>query len=135
MSITISAQDATTIRTAAYGAVTLLSFAAGSASPHRVATNGSLSLYSATGATGHVLAKKTRDLKFDHRNSAALADQVLPALTASVALLKAQDPAEAENFRATVLTAVEAATRGSKKGVTPPLAAMTGKITAALSAE
>jgi hypothetical protein len=132
MSISLTAQDHTTIRTAAFGAVTLMSFAA-VRSAHQVATDGTLALTSATGAVGHVLAGKKRDFKLDAKSSAALAEQVLPALTASVRLLEAQDPAEAANFRTTVTVAVEAAAR-AHKGESPVLDAMTGKITAALDA-
>jgi hypothetical protein len=53
MSVTLTDQDNLTLRTAAYGAVTLLSAAAGS--PHKVATEGSIARASATGLVGHVL--------------------------------------------------------------------------------
>jgi D-alanyl-D-alanine carboxypeptidase len=68
------------------------------------------------------------DVHFSHL--AELADQVLPSLTAAMRLL-AQDPAEADHFRSTVLIAVDAAAR-SRTG--PTAAAMLGKITAALRA-
>lgn len=132
MSTTITAQDATTIRTAAFGAVTLMSWAAGSASPHRVATNGSLSLYSATGPVGHVLAEKKRDIKLNQKSATDLADTVLPALAASVALLAEQGLAD--DFREAVLVAVDAAAQGAKHGMTPPLAAMKAKIVGAMGA-
>ncbi|WP_431933884.1 hypothetical protein [Nonomuraea jabiensis] len=50
MSLTLTDQDRTTLRTAAYGAV----------SPHKVATEGSIALATATGPIGHVLAAKTK---------------------------------------------------------------------------
>jgi hypothetical protein len=133
MSLTLSHQDKLTLRTAAYGAVTLLS-AAGAAggSPHRIATDGSIALASATGPVGHVLAEKTTGVKLNGKSVAAIADQVLPALTEAMGLLKKQDPAEAGNFRGIVLVAVDAATR--KDGVSPTVADMIGKITAALGA-
>ncbi|MGW0805789.1 hypothetical protein ACWD0F_22315, partial [Nonomuraea sp. NPDC002799] len=62
---------------------------------------------------------------------AAIADHVLPALTAAMSLLGKQDPAEAGNFRRTVLVAVEAATQGRPS---PTLAEMARKITEALDA-
>ncbi|MGW4241474.1 hypothetical protein [Nocardia sp. NPDC004722] len=126
MSLNLTAQDLQTIRSAAYGAVSLL--AAASPKPHRAATNGSIALYSATGEIGHILAAKTKDITLRGKNTAELADQVFPALTASVSLLQQQDPAEAANFRDTVLTAVAAATPVAH----PTTTAMTQKINAAL---
>lgn len=134
VTITLTDQDKTTLRTAAYGAVTLLSFAGIAGSAHKVATDGSLALAAATGPVGHVLAEKTRNVKLDAKNAAALADQVLPALTASVALLEKQSPAEAENFRSTVLVALQAAARAHKGEPSPSMAEMTRKITEALDA-
>ncbi|WP_459545545.1 hypothetical protein [Nocardia sp. X0981] len=134
MSITLTDQDKSIIRTAAYGAVSLISAADAAGSPHKAATRGSIALTAATGLVGHVLAAKSRDIDVKGKTVADLADQVLPALTAATSLLKAQDPVEADNFRNTVLVAVEAATRphGSVPG--PVLADMTRKITAALDA-
>ena len=132
MSVTLSAADKSTLQTGAHGAVALLSFAAGAGSPHKIATAGSLALGSATGPVGHVLAEKFKE-KLDYKNGATLADQVLPALTESVALLKKQDAAEAENFRRTVLVAIEAGTRAAGE-TTPPVAEMVRKITEALDA-
>ncbi|WP_188191991.1 AfsR/SARP family transcriptional regulator [Nonomuraea sp. SYSU D8015] len=53
------------------------------------------------------------------KSTAALADQVLPALTAAMTLLKEQAPAEAGSFRRTVLVAIEAATRPQKGEAQP----------------
>ncbi|RDI50164.1 serine hydrolase domain-containing protein [Nocardia mexicana] len=128
MSITLTAQDKTTLRTAAYGAVSLLAAAGGK--PHRIATDGTVALSSATGLVGHVLAEKTKDIDLKGKSVAALADQVLPALTAAMSLLE-QDPAEAENFRTTVLVAVESAR--AHQDPSPTMAEMTRKITAALA--
>ncbi|MGW4328432.1 hypothetical protein ACWEKR_21310 [Nocardia sp. NPDC004573] len=134
MSITLTDQDKATIRTAAYGAVSLLAAADATGSPHKAATHGSIALSSATGAVGHVLAAKSKDITLNGKNVAELADQVLPALTAAMNVLQKQDPAEADNFRNTVLVAVDAAI-GSRKGApSPVLADMTRKITAALDA-
>ncbi|WP_406238576.1 hypothetical protein [Nocardia sp. NBC_01009] len=134
MSITLTDQDKTTLRTAAYGAVSLIASADATGEPGKVATNGSIALSSATGPIGHVLAAKSKDIKLEGKSVAELADQVLPALTAAIGLLKKQDPAEADNFRGTVLVAIEAATQARKGESTPTLAEMTRKITAALDA-
>ncbi|WP_157252791.1 hypothetical protein [Nonomuraea typhae] len=134
MSLTLTAQDKATLRTAAYGAVTLLAAADVAGSPHKAATAGSLSLYSATGPVGHVLAEKTRDVNLEGKSVAAIADHVLPALASAMNLLKQQDPAEAGNFRTIVLVAVEAAAQAGKGEPSPTLADMIRKITEALDA-
>jgi len=134
MTITLTDQDKLTLRTAAWGAVYLMSAAGAAGSAHKVATRGSLALTSATGPIGHVVgeAPKGRDLK--GKSVAELADQVLPALTSAMALLKKQDPAEADNFRGTVIVAIEAAAETGQGAPSPTLADMIRKITAALDA-
>ncbi|WP_433429868.1 hypothetical protein [Nonomuraea sp. CA-141351] len=134
MSITLTDQDKSTLRTAAYGAVTLMSAADAAGKPHKVATEGSIALASATGLVGHVLAEKTRDINLNGKSVAAIADHVLPALTAAMSLLKQQDPAEAGNFRRTVLVAIEAAARTHQGRPNLTMADMTRKITEALDA-
>ncbi|MGK8521432.1 hypothetical protein ACRS6B_07660 [Nocardia asteroides] len=134
MSITLIDQDKATIRTAAYGAVSLLAAADATGSPHKAATHGSIALSSATGLVGHVLAAKSKDITMNGKNVAERADHVLPALTAAMTLLQKQDPAEAANFRSTVLVAVDAAIGARKGAPSPVLADMTRKITAALDA-
>jgi hypothetical protein len=134
MSVTLTDQDKLTLRTAAYGAVTLMSAADAAGKPHKAATDGSIALSSATGLVGHVLAEYPKDMKLDSTSVAAIADHVLPALTAAMSLLKEQDPAEADNFRSTVLVAVEAAARTHQGQPSPTLADMTRKITEALDA-
>ncbi|MGG7569565.1 hypothetical protein [Streptomyces sirii] len=133
MSLTLTDQDKLTLRTAAYGAVSLLAAADATGSPHKVATDGSIALASATGQVGHVLAEKSKVGNVDGKSVAEIADQVLPALTAAMSLLKLQDPAEADNFRSTVTVAIEAATRAHKGEPGPTMAAMTRKITGALA--
>ncbi|WP_433352384.1 hypothetical protein ACQP25_04655 [Microtetraspora malaysiensis] len=59
---------------------------------------------------------------------------MLPALTAAISLLKQQDPAEADNFRRTVIVAIDAATRPQKGEPSPTMVEMARKITAALDA-
>ncbi|WP_031171040.1 hypothetical protein [Streptosporangium roseum] len=131
MSVTLSDQDKLTLRTAAWGAVSLMSAAGVADSAHKVATHGSIALTSATGLVGHVLAKAPKGVKWG-KSTADLADRVLPALTASMSLLKQQAPAEADNFRSTVIVAVEAAARTHQGQPSPTLAEMIRKITEAL---
>ncbi|SDL54827.1 hypothetical protein SAMN05421874_123111 [Nonomuraea maritima] len=134
MSVTLTVQDKLTLRTAAYGAVTLMAAAGAAGRPHRAATDGSIALYSATGLVGHVLAEKSKGMDLNGTSVAGLADRVLPALTAAMTLLKEQDPAEADNFRRTVVIAVEAAGRAHQGGPGPVMAETARKITEALDA-
>lgn len=131
MSITLTDQDKSTLRTAAYGAVSVM---AASGAPHKAITHGSIALTSATGLVGHVLAAKSKDIHLPGKSVAELADQVLPSLTATMNLLSTQHPDEADNFRDTVLIAIETATQTHKGQPSPALAAMARKITAALDA-
>ncbi|MFI6323343.1 hypothetical protein ACIBG8_37835 [Nonomuraea sp. NPDC050556] len=133
MSITLTDQDKLTLRTAGWGAVSLMSAAGAAESAHKAATHGSIALTSATGLTGHVLSKAPKGVKWG-KTVAALADQALPALTASVSLLKQQDPAEADNFRTTITVAIEAAARTHQGQPSPTMAEMMRKITEALNA-
>ncbi|WP_030436324.1 hypothetical protein [Actinoplanes subtropicus] len=134
MSLALTDQDKLTLRTAAYGAVTLLAAADAAGSPHKAATAGSIALTSATGPLGHVLAEKSKVTSLDGKSVAAIADHVLPALTASMILLTKQDPAEADKFRSAVLVAAEAAARAHKGEPGPTVAEMIRQITQALDA-
>ncbi|MFJ3416783.1 MULTISPECIES: hypothetical protein [unclassified Streptomyces] len=134
MGINLTDQDKNTLRTAAYGAVSLMAAAGAAGSPHKVATQGSIALASATGPIGYVLAEKSRIKGLNGKSVAELADHVLPALTEAMSVLKKQDPAEADNFRGTVLVALDAGTRADKNADSPVMADMTRKITAALDA-
>lgn len=134
MSLTLTDQDKLTLRTAAYGAVTLMSAADSAGKPHKAATEGSIALSSATGQIGHVLAEYPKDMKLDGKSVAAIADQVLPALTSAMALLQQQNAAEADNFRRTVLIAAEAAARTHQGRPSPTVTEMIRKITEALHA-
>ncbi|WP_328418208.1 hypothetical protein OG470_31555 [Micromonospora sp. NBC_00389] len=134
MSVTFSDQDKLTMRTAAYGAVTLLAAAGAAGSPHKIATAGSIALASATGPIGHVLAEKSTGANLNGKSVADIADHVLPALTAAMSLLKMQAPAEADNFHSTVMIALEAATRTQPGEPSPTVAEMTRKIIGALDA-
>ncbi|MEW1841483.1 serine hydrolase domain-containing protein [Nonomuraea angiospora] len=133
MTITLSDQDKSTLRIAAYGAVSLMAAAGAAGKPHRSAADGSIALGSATGLVGHVLAEYPKGKDLAGKSVAEIADRVLPALTAAMNLLKQQDPAEAGNFRGTVLVAVETAqTRQGRPS--PATAAMARKIIEALDA-
>jgi hypothetical protein len=130
---TLTDTDKITLATAAHGAVALIT-AAGVKSAGKIAVAGSLALAAATGPVGHALAEKQKGLKLTGKSTAELADTVLPALTASMSLLEQQDPAEAANFRSTVLTAVEAGARAERGGTGPAMTEMIRKITEALDA-
>ncbi|MEV5532383.1 hypothetical protein [Streptomyces prunicolor] len=134
MGINLTDQDKTTVRTAAYGAVSLMAAAGAAGSPHKVATQGSIALASATGPIGYVLAEKSKIKGLNGKSVAEIADRVLPALTEAMSVLKKQDPAEAANFRGTVLVALDAGTRTGKNQSSPVMAEMTRKITDALDA-
>ncbi|WP_234334602.1 hypothetical protein [Streptomyces sp. NRRL B-1347] len=109
--------------------------AAGAAGkPHMAATHGTIALTSATGQVGHILAEKTRIKNLGGTTTAALADHVLPALTAAMDLLNQQSPAEAADFRDTVVIAVKAAARAHQGEPGPAPAAVARKITDALDA-
>ncbi|MEO3928880.1 serine hydrolase domain-containing protein [Micromonosporaceae bacterium B7E4] len=131
MSITLSDQDKSTLRTAAYGAVSLM--AAATDSPQKTATTAAIALRSATGLVGHVLSTNFKDSDLKGKSVAEIADRVLPALTTAIKLLGKQYPAEADNFRSTILLAIEAAQvqPGKPSAIT---AEMARKITAALDA-
>ncbi|MEU7003894.1 hypothetical protein [Nonomuraea sp. NPDC046570] len=134
MSITLSDQDKLTLRTAAYGAVSLMTVADATGKPHRAAVDGSIALGSGTGLVGHVLATYPKGVDLSGKSVAELADLVLPALTAAMSLLKKQAPAEADNFRSTVIVAIEAAARTHRGVPSPTLTDMIRKIIAALDA-
>ncbi|WP_433683538.1 hypothetical protein [Nocardia sp. CA-119907] len=131
ITITLTDQDKSTLRTAAYGAVSLM---AAAGAPHKGITHGSVVLTSATGLVGHVLAAKSKDIRLPGKSVAELADEVLPALTAAMSLLGKQYPEEVDNFRGTVVVAVEAAAGPGKGESNPAVAVMARKVTAALDA-
>jgi D-alanyl-D-alanine carboxypeptidase len=133
MTITLSDQDKSTLRIAAYGAVSLMAAAGAAGNPRKIATNGSIALGSATGLIGHVLADYPKGKDLAGKSVAEIADRVLPALTAVMNLLKQQDPAEADNFRRTVLVAVETAQMHQGQP-SPTTTEMVRKITEALDA-
>ncbi|MGC4748395.1 hypothetical protein ACLQ28_22475 [Micromonospora sp. DT201] len=131
--IALTEQDKRTLQVAAYGAITLLSIAgAGGGSSHKIATNGTIALGSATGLVGHVLAGYPKGAGVTGKSVAEVADRVLPALTSAIILLKEQAPEEADNFRRTVITALQSASHQSQPS--PVVAGMIQKITKALDA-
>ncbi|WP_431894519.1 hypothetical protein [Nonomuraea sp. bgisy101] len=133
MSVTLTDQDKLTLQIAAWGAVSLMSAAGAAGSAHKVATHGSIALTSATGLVGHVITKAPKGVKYG-KTVAELADQVLPALTAAMSLLKKQDPAEADNFRSALIVAIEAGAQTHQGVPSPTMAEMARKITGALDA-
>jgi hypothetical protein len=133
MTASLSAQDQLTIRTAAYGTVSLLSAAGIAGSAHKIGTDASLALVAATGTVGHIVAD-AKGLKLKGKSTAELADQVFPAITESVRVLEAHDPAEAENFRTTIKVVIDAANRAHKGEPSPVMADMVRKIEDALNA-
>ncbi|QDQ16024.1 hypothetical protein [Streptomyces spectabilis] len=135
VALALTVQDKDTLRSAAYGAVSLMAAAdAVAGKPHKAATHGCLALACATGPVGHVLAERTRIKDLGGASAAALADQVLPALAAAMDLLNQQSPAAAADFRGTVLIAVEAAARAHRGEPGPVAAAMARRIADALGA-
>ncbi|SDK38935.1 hypothetical protein [Streptomyces indicus] len=131
--LSLSADEKATLRTAAYGAVSLLAAVDGTGQPGKIAAHGSMALYAGTGPVGHVLAEKAKVHDLSGKSVAEIADKVFPALTEAVALLAERNPAEAENFRAIVLLALESGAHARKGGATPVMADMTARIAAALS--
>ena len=81
-----------------------------------------------------MLAAKAKDIELNGKSVAELADRVLPALTAAMSCSSKQAPAEADNFRVTVLLAVEAAAQVHPDEPSTTMAEMARKITAALDA-
>lgn len=127
--------DERTLLTAAHGAVTLMAAAnPGPISSVKAGMAAGMAMTTATGLTGQILSIKTkaRDLDLGGKNTAEIADAVLSALTASVALLAAKAPGEVDNFRATITTITEAAMRSHRGEPLPAEAEMARKIREAL---
>ncbi|MFF3390957.1 serine hydrolase domain-containing protein [Streptomyces sp. NPDC002669] len=134
MTVSLSEQDQSVLRTAAYGAVTLISAADAAGSPHKAATEGAAALAATTGPIGHVLARNPKRKDLTGASVAEIADRVLPALTEAVVLLRRQLPSEAENFRRAVRIAVTAASAGRSGEPGPSVTEMARRITEALDA-
>ncbi|WP_067541212.1 hypothetical protein [Nocardia crassostreae] len=108
--ITLSKDDQHTLQTAAYGVVALLTAGdTGIAMSARIGSAAGNVVRTATGLVGHVLNDKRPKPYLKGRTIADIADVVLPAVTDSLRILEANAPAEVDNFRRTIATAVEAA--------------------------
>lgn len=114
--IPLTQAEETEMRVAAYGAVVLLSIAhPGGLGTGKVNMVGGLVLASATGIVGEVLAGKGK-VPIKGRNAAQIADEVLPALSNTVATLEAKAPAEVGEFRRAVTAALNDAMGAVKTG-------------------
>ncbi|MET0425241.1 MAG: hypothetical protein ABW046_15265 [Actinoplanes sp.] len=101
------------LQKAAYGAVLLVSLAyPGTVSTTKINVVGAKVLSGATGEVGRALAGKI-EADLPKGSAADVADEVLPALRESVAVLLRSAPDEVENFRRTVTVAVEQAASSS----------------------
>lgn len=130
----LTADEKLTLMTAAHGVTGLMASAdPGAISSTKAGIAAGKALAASTGLVGHVLSAKTKGLRLGGKSTAAVADQVLPALTRSVAILREKAPDEVENFRTTVRTAVQAALESRRRG-NPARTAMARKIEAALDA-
>jgi hypothetical protein len=124
-----------TIRTAAYGAVVLVSIAyPGMVSTARANVVGAKILTGATGVVGEILSAKG-DPKVNGRSTAEIADKTFAALARAVEILSAKVPDEVEDFRRIVTIAVEQAAEATGGGATPAEREMISKIKRALRAE
>ncbi|MFB7666350.1 hypothetical protein ACFC1R_20750 [Kitasatospora sp. NPDC056138] len=132
--IPLTRDEQTTLKKAAFGAVTLLSLAyPGAWSTTKENVVGAKVLTGTTGIVGRVLSGKDKfDIK--GRTTAEIADEVLTALTSTVATLDAKAPAETAEFRRAVTTAVRQAAASTRRGTSPAHTDMIAKITAALGA-
>lgn len=125
----LSAQERETIKTAAYGAVTLVSIAyPGAISTTKANIVGAKVLTGATGVVGEVLSGKDK-VKVDGKSTAEIAATVLPALSASVDILRAKAPDEVDSFRRIVMIAVDQSVAPNPN---PAQAEMISKVKAAL---
>lgn len=130
--IPLTSDEQTALKKAAYGAVTLVSLAyPGAWSSAKENIVGAKVLTGATGIVGRILAGKD---KFDigGKTTADIADEVLAALRSTVTALAAKAPAETDEFRRVVTTAVQQAAASTRGGVNLAQADMIGKITNAL---
>lgn len=134
-SIPLTDAEQATLRTAAYGAVTLVSMAYPGlwSSPYQNVA-GAKVLTGATGITGRVLSAKQK-VDFDGSSTAEIAEQVLAALGDTVHTLQAKAPQEVAEFRRAVMSAVRQAAASSRRGEIPAETEMIQKIEATLDTE
>ena len=133
MTETLTDEDKATLKTAAHGAVTLVSVAypqMGAHSPGKIASAGARVLSGATGLTGQVINSKPYP-KLPSGSTADMAAAVLPALTDSMGILRKKAPGEVDNFRRIVEIAVAQGADDDNAAQ----AEMISKVKAALTAE
>lgn len=129
---TLTKDDRRTLQTAAYGVVALLSASdPGWISSTKIGTAAGNALRTATGLVGHALNDKPEP-QLKAKTLAGVADLVFPALTSSMHILAEKAPAETENFRRTIGTAVAAAEQHRNGRPHPVGAELIRKITVAL---
>jgi hypothetical protein len=129
----LTAEEKMTLKTAAYGAVSLVS----NADP------GLFAMVKESFAASHPFADATGLVKdalttgglpaLPRESPAELQAVVLPVLRQSVAILQAKAPQELDNFRSTVVTAIDRVARADD-GVNQDEAAMTATVKDALGA-
>lgn len=128
--MSLTAEDRVILKTAAFGAVFLVSNAdPGLLSLLRESFAASGALAGATGLIKEVLT--TGPLPVLPRSPAEAEAIVLPGLERSVAILREKAPQEMANYRVAVVAAVEQTAHASH-GVDPREAAMVAKVKAAL---
>lgn len=129
----LSAEEKAILKTAAFGAVYLVSNAdPGFLSMLKESFAASGALAGGTGLVKEVLTTGALP-KLPRRSPAEVEATVLPALRRSVAILREKAPDEVENYRTTVTAAAERVA-GAVEGVDPREAEMVAKIKGALSA-
>jgi hypothetical protein len=132
MSEVLSQQETQTLRTAAFGAVMLVSVAyPGAVSTTKINIVGARVLSGGTGLVGKVLSGKV-DPKLPKGTAADVALVALPALRESVSILEQRAPEEVENFRRLVSNAVDQG--ASSAGLNPATADMIVKVKEAMGA-
>ncbi|HEX2773974.1 MAG TPA: hypothetical protein VHN18_16310 [Micromonosporaceae bacterium] len=127
----LTADERTTLKTAAFGVVFLVSNAdPGFLGMIRESFAASGVISSASGLVKHALT--TGGLpQLPRDNPAQVEELVLPMLRRSVQILEAKAPAEVDNYRRTVLAATERVA-GASAGVDSAEAEVIGKVRAAL---
>ena len=130
--IPLTAGERSTLRQAAFGAVSLVSLAypgAWSCTMETIA--GAKVPTGATGIVGRVLSG-TQKYDLGGSSTAEVADQVLAALGETVSTLAAKTPGQEGEFHRVVMTAVRQASSTTRRGETPAHTDMIAKIAPAL---
>jgi hypothetical protein len=132
MAQVLTDEEKLTLKTAAFGAVFLVSNAVpGFFSMLRESFAASGALADATGLTKEVLTGPGMP-QLPKSSPAEVEAAVLPALRRSVAILREKAPAELDNYRSTVMKAVDQVA-GAASGVSETERAMIAKVRDALS--